>query len=211
MMIQEKIILLFTLLVIFFTLFVKWFNRTPRRKIVQDQKAIVSPANGKILEIIENSDVVLSFVKEGVLNHVKIPPIMEKPYTAIIIEMNLGHVHAQRSPIEGKLIYREHIPGKFKNAVRSKNNRTLAQENEKTISFFSSKSRFTVGVIQVAGVLARRIQSFGEVGKYYQKGDIFGRILLGSQVILILPQNAHIQSQKGDQVIDGETVIAIRK
>jgi phosphatidylserine decarboxylase len=192
-------------------IFFKWFNRSPDRNTPNNKKSITSPASGKIIDIIENNKKILSFMKDGVVNNVEIPQIMEKPYKAIIIEMNLKDIHVQRSPIAGELIYQKHISGKFKNAVLSKYNRTLAEENEKTISFFMNEENVVVGVIQVAGLLARRIQSFNPVGTYFEKGEKFGRIIFGSQVVLILPFNTKIEKKIKDTLIDGESILATIK
>ena len=199
------------ILKIFITLFVVlcalslWFNRTPQRHTPRDQNIVVSPANGKVIAIIKEKDKILSFFKKGIQNNVEIPSI-PAPYTAIVIEMNITNIHAQRAPIDGTIVYQKHIPGRYKNAVFSKNKEYLAQENEKTIQFFKNE-KTTIGVIQVAGILARRIQSFKHTNDTVHKGEIFGRIVLGSQVVVVVPDNIDIQTHIGDALIDGESVI----
>ncbi len=202
----KKIVKILALLVVFLSLTSLWFNRTPTRHIPQDQNAIVSPANGKVIAIINEQDTILSFFKKGIQNKVEISSI-PTPYKAIVIEMNITNIHAQRAPIDGTITYQEHISGKYKNAVFSKNKEYLARENEKTIQFFKNE-KTTVGVIQVAGILARRIQSFKHINDTVHKGEIFGRILLGSQVVVVVPHDVEIQTHVGDILIDGESVIA---
>ena len=188
------------------TLFFAWFNRTPERTIPQGEDIVVSPANGKVIAIQEEQDQILRFFKKGRENVVSLP-LINPPYKAIVIEMNISNVHVQRMPIGGKIVSKRYIPGRFQNAVFSKNKEKLAEENEKMIHIIKNDDT-TVGVIQVAGILARRIRSFVNEGDVLQKGDIFGRILLGSQVVLILPNDTHLNVKVGDILIDGESVVA---
>lgn len=206
---RQKITYTILFIITILTLFFAWFNRVPQRDIPSGEKVVVSPANGKVIAIQEEQDQILRFFKKGRENIVSLP-LIKPPYKAIIIEMNISNVHAQRMPIGGKIIAKHYIPGRFQNAVFSKNKERLAEENEKMIHIIQNDTT-TVGVIQVAGILARRIQSFVDVGDILQKGDVFGRILLGSQVVLILPNNAQLNVNVGDTLIDGETVVATLK
>jgi len=199
--------LVFTLL--FLVAFITWFNRAPAREIPQEPSLIVSPANGKVIAILREDDAVFDFLKKGIPNEMYVPKILP-PYKAIIIEMNIWNVHVQRAPVGGKVIEKQYVPGKFRNAVFSSGKEYLAMENEKMIHVFERKEDGErVGVIQVAGILARRIQSFVHPGDEIEKGEIFGRILLGSQVILILPLDADVLVHRGDTLIDGESVVAL--
>ncbi len=190
-------------------LFFAWFNRVPQRTIPQGENIVVSPANGKVIAIQEEQDQILRFFKKGKENLVSLP-LINPLYKAIVIEMNVSNVHAQRMPIGGKIISKRYIPGRFQNAVFSKNKEKLAEENEKMVHIIKNDDT-TVGVIQVAGILARRIQSFVNEGDVLQKGDIFGRILLGSQVVLVLPDDAQLNVKVGDVLIDGESIVATLK
>ena len=203
---KQKAIYTILFLITISSLFFAWFNRIPQRHIPQATNAIVSPANGKVIAIQEEQDQILRFFKNGRENVVSLP-LINPPYKAIVIEMNVSNVHVQRMPIGGTIISKRYIPGRFQNAVFSRNKERLAEENEKMIHVIKNDNT-TVGVIQVAGILARRIQSFVNEGDVLQKGDIFGRILLGSQVVLILPNNAKLNVKVGDVLTDGESVVA---
>jgi len=202
----KKILTFLGATILFIALFVLWFNRVPERTIPKDPHLIVSPANGKVIAILHEEDAILDFVKKGIENEMYIPKI-QPPYQAVVIEMNIWNVHAQRSPLTGVVEDKRFVPGKFANAVFSNEKEYLARENEKMIHIIGNES-IRVGVIQVAGILARRIQSFVEPGDSLKKGEVFGRILLGSQVVVILPEEIPLKTKVGDIVIDGESVIA---
>lgn len=180
------------------------FNRTPQR-IIPDNNVIVAPANGEVIYIQTADSDDISFFKKDIENQLTIHN-MQAPYTIVVIEMNLKNIHAQRMPISGTISYQEYIPGQHKNALRS-GATTLSRENEKNLIVIQNDD-LSVGVIQVAGIMARRIRSSVGVGDILEKGDIYGKITLGSQVVLVLPSDVTLLSQVGDVFIDGETVVA---
>ena len=83
----------------------------------------------------------------------------------------------------------------------------IVEENEKMVALFQNE-REIVGVVQVAGTLARRIRNLLEVGDQSAKGGIYGRIKFGSQVVVIVPGGRTVSVKVGDRVIDGETILA---
>ncbi|MEA4910792.1 Phosphatidylserine decarboxylase proenzyme [bioreactor metagenome] len=186
-------------------LFISYFNRTPERVIPVGQ-TIVSPANGRVIGIENINSPEIVFFKDDVKNVLSLNDI-KPPYTIIVIEMNLKNIHAQRAPIDGEIIYQEHFSGAHKNALTSENLTQLANVNEKNLIVIKNED-ISVGVIQVAGLAARRIKSFVNINENIEKGDIYGKILLGSQVVLILPQNLELNVSLGEILIDGESVIA---
>ena len=194
-------VLVFITAIVF--IFVMFFNRAPQRNI--PEQGIVSPASGKVIEVrtSENTDII--FQKYGVDNHVTVPEIIG-PVTVVLIEMTPVDVHVQRAPIDGSIIRMDHYDGSHVNAL-GKDKLVLVEENEKTVTVFQNKAD-TIGVVQVAGMAARRIRNDAKVGDVLNKGDIYGRILLGSQVVVIIPQSHKVTVNVGEKVIDGETVIA---
>jgi phosphatidylserine decarboxylase len=187
------------------TLFVLYFGRTPLRLTPSDAN-IVSPANGKIIALDEISTEHVTFFKEGIQNELEARGVT-LPAHVIVIQMNLKNVHVQRSPITGKVLSIEHIDGKFKNALFGKNRDQLVNLNEKNLTVISNDQE-TVGVIQVAGIVARRIKSYVSQDESVIQGQKIGFIALGSQVVLVIPQARTLQVKVGDIVVDGETIIA---
>jgi len=179
-------------------------GKAPKR-IIPTGNGIVSPAHGKVIEIrtVQNSDII--FEKKGIQNHVVIPELIF-PAQIIIIEMTPLDVHIQRAPITGTILHMDHYRGGHKNAM-GKSMLEIVEENEKVIALFSNKKE-KVAVIQVAGLAARRIRNILEVGDEIQKGDIYGQIRFGSQVVVIVPYVRKISVKVGDKVVDGETILA---
>lgn len=184
--------------------FVIYFNRMPER-LTPIGDHIVSPANGKIIEIKDVTSPDIVFQKKGVENHVSIPEINE-PMHVVLIEMNLSDVHVQRAPISGIVLRTEHFDGKHKNAL-GKDADILMDENEKVVTVFGNEKE-KIGVVQVAGLAARRIRNMIETNDSVVQGEIYGKILLGSQVVVMIPETRNLNVAVGDTVIDGETILA---
>jgi phosphatidylserine decarboxylase len=189
---------------IFIFSFVHYFNRAPER-IIPTGNTIVSPATGDIIHIETADTNEISFLKKGIENTLAVQG-MESPFNIVVIEMDPTDVHVQRAPIAGEIIYQEHISGQHKNALWSSNVTELANENEKNIIVIENED-LKVGVIQVAGIMARRIVSYVSPTDNLEKGEIYGRIKLGSQVVLILPEHIQLEVSLGDVLVDGESVI----
>lgn len=206
--VRKKYKILITVVVIIFTITiacVMYFNRVPDRSIPKGD-FIVSPAHGRVIHIEHVESEMVHFFKKDIENILDIQE-MKPPYYIVVIEMNLKNIHAQRAPIDGEIIHQEHFSGAHKNAISSLNVEKLANINEKNFLVFKN-SEVTVGVAQVAGIAARRIQSFVDIGDVIHRGDVYGRILLGSQVVVILPANVILDIHIGETLIDGESIIA---
>jgi phosphatidylserine decarboxylase len=83
----------------------------------------------------------------------------------------------------------------------------IVNTNEKTVTVFKNETD-TIGVIQVAGKAARRIRNYAGINEVLNKGQIYGRILLGSQVVVLIPENRTIDVTVGQRIVDGETILA---
>ena len=186
--------------------FLQYFNRAPER-VIPEGNVIVSPASGDVIHIEEVSTPEISFFKKDIENRLTIQGV-EPPYTVVVIEMDPTDVHVQRAPISGEIIYQEHIDGHHRNALWSENVHKLANENEKNLMVIQN-DELSVGIIQVAGIMARRIVSYISPADKLEKGDIYGRIKLGSQVVIILPKDIELQTSLGSKLIDGESVIGV--
>ncbi|MCX6709038.1 MAG: phosphatidylserine decarboxylase [Candidatus Woesearchaeota archaeon] len=181
-----KILVIIAIMAVCFYIY---FNRDPERKIAKAK--IVSPADGKVLETatIRKADKGYARFAKGML-----------PATMIRIFLSLFDVHVQRAPVEGIVKEIKYTPGKHMLAF-SKN----AWENEHAEITIKSKIGL-VKVVLIAGIIARRIRIFIKKGQKVQKGQRIGRILLGSQVILIIP--CKTKTKRGDKVQAGTSIIA---
>ncbi len=175
---------LIILSIIFFTITVLFllFFRDPDRII---GKGIVSPADGRIQEIIEidDKDVGSCF--------------------RITIFMNLYDVHVNRIPIDGRIIYIKHYPGSHTPAFRKESER-----NERIVIKIDTVIGM-IKIIQIAGIIARRIKPYIKVGDKLEKGSRIGIIKLGSRVDLYLPRDKIVlKVKKSDRVKAGVDSIA---
>ena len=179
--------------------FIMQFFRDPNRKIPHNNGLIVAPADGKILK--------------GKIDRVQTvhyeDPLMEYILSpggkGILIStfMSPFDVHVNRAPISGKIVKTQHYSGKFKIAMRN-----VLTENEKNLIVIDSEYG-KVGVIQIAGFVARRIVQYVEVGDYVKTGDRLGMIRFGSRVDLIIPyENTELMVTEGEKPTAGETIIA---
>jgi len=190
-----SIVSVILLLVLFYRF---WFLRDPERKIPEGEN-IVSPADGKVIEILKlKSD--KFYIEKGLYGKIKaISKDVDKAGYLISIFMNPFDVHVQRAPINGRIRTIKYTKGKFlpanNLAIQNENNQILIQDID------------AVKVIQIAGLLVRRIECFVKVGDHILKGEKIGRINLGSQVCVIVPKYINLKIKVGDRVKAGETVI----
>lgn len=192
------------IIAVLFVIFFLWFNRDPKR-IVPENSSVISPADGVIIDIRQFSENDFAFLKKGTENTVSLPDEF-LPAQAVVIEMNIHNIHVQRAPISGIVTHQEYIPGAFANAIFNTDKRELFKENEKMITIIENDETWAV-VVQVAGFVARRIQSDIEVGEFVHQGDRIGNITLGSQVVLIIPESHYLNVSQGQRVFDTLTTI----
>jgi phosphatidylserine decarboxylase len=164
------------------------FFRDPVRRLPADPAALVAPADGKVLEVKRGSD---PFVGDCWEVH---------------IFLNVFDVHSQRSPFTGpcKVERLQYNKGKFMAAYAPK----ASLENEQNWIFLRSAKGQPVVVKQIAGLVARRILCWVKEGDEVQGGQKIGFIRFGSQVDLIFPVSAQLQTQVGQVVVGGETILA---
>ncbi|UCD71260.1 MAG: phosphatidylserine decarboxylase family protein [Syntrophobacterales bacterium] len=172
------------------TFFAIYFFRNPTRIPPSSKSAIVSPADGTVLEV-------ESYHEDRFL---------QRESTKISIFMSLFDVHVNRSPITGRVIKRVYRPGKFFAANTDKSSLL----NEQNALLLSARDGFKVLFIQIAGIIARRIICNVQKGDLLKKGQIFGMIRFGSRMDVFLPPNVDIQVRLGDHVKGGETILGYR-
>jgi phosphatidylserine decarboxylase len=196
------VIAAFALLLLFYN-FV--FLRDPKRRIPEGNH-ILSPADGKIKDIIRLKDIDKLNIRKGLVGKVKtLAEDVGKDAYLITIVMNIFNVHIQRSPIDGKIKKISYSKGKFFNAVFEKED-LAAIENEKNEILIDGKHK--IKVIQIAGLVARRIVCYVKKGQNIKKGQKLGIIKLGSQVAMIVPASINIKARPKQKVKAGTTIIA---
>jgi phosphatidylserine decarboxylase len=170
------------------TLFVVFFFRDPQRAVPEDDDLIISPADGKLIQIRE--------IPAG--------DTLNCPAIQLSIFMSLFNVHVNRMPFKGKILKKTYNPGKFFPAYREK----ASLLNEQT-SLLIDTHGGPVRMTQIAGRIARRIVCWAEEGDTIDKGVRIGLIRFGSRVDLFLPrENTVIVARLGDRVKAGESVLA---
>lgn len=169
-------------------LFFLYFFRDPERAVPGDAAAVVSPADGKVILVDE--------VAEG--------RFLRGPAKRVAIFMSVFDVHVNRAPVAGVVAASEHTRGQFLAAFRHE----AETANERRATLLATDDGRQVLVMQIAGLLARRIIPFCRPGDRLAKGERLGIICFGSRVDVYLPLTCEILVKKGDRVKAGVSVLA---
>jgi|TARA_B100001964_G_C14221392_1_gene595448 phosphatidylserine decarboxylase len=197
-------VVLISILIVFLLLFLLNFYRDPKRKIPKGNN-IVSPADGKVINILKiEKD--KTIVNKGFLGKIQtLTKDIAKECYVISIFMSPFDVHINRAPIDGKIASIKHEKGKFFAAFNLKK----SLMNEKNEIIMKNRNIGKIKIIQIAGFLARRIICTVNKNEKLNKGQRIGKIVLGSQVTLILPsKKVNLKIKKKQKVTAGETIIA---
>lgn len=174
------------------TIFTLWFFRDPERNTPYDSNSIISSADGKVCLIDE------SYPPKEV-------SMSQEKMKRICVFMNVFNVHINRSPVSGTvkaIVYKE---GQFLNASLDK----ASEKNERSSLVISSaNSGPEIVVVQIAGLIARRILGFVSSNDNLVQGERFGLIRFGSRVDIYMPLDAVTKCSVGDKVVAGESVLA---
>ena len=176
-----------TLLCLALTFFVAWFFRNPERVPPAGEQKVVSPADGKVIFVGEVAE----------------PRCGDLPVTKISIFMNVFNVHVNRLPVSGTVIDRFYHPGSFLNAALDK----ASLENEQCGLVVQTAAGSKVMFVQIAGLIARRIVTYPEVGDRVERGRRYGLIRFGSRVDVYLPPGSSVTVRLGEITTAGETVL----
>lgn len=182
-----------------------WFLRNPKREISKGNN-IVSPADGKVASIVKIGKETSIEIKKSVGRIKTLTNDTIKQGYLILIVMNIFDMHYQKAPIDGEIVKTSYKKGRFLNAVSNPSDLKATLENEKNEIIIKT----TIGkikIIQIAGVLARRIVCFVKPNQKIIKGQNIGLIKLGSQVALIIPKLS-LRVRAGQKVKSGQTIIA---
>ena len=175
------------------TIWVYYFFRDPKRFPINDENYLLSPADGIISQIIETNGP----SEIGLEN---------KKYTRVSIFMNAFNCHVNRVPSSGKITQILHKPGKYINASLNK----ASEENERNYVKMTNSNGDELILVQIAGLIARRIVCEIKENDETTQGDRFGIIRFGSRVDLYF-ENYQLMIKKNQKTIAGETIIARKK
>jgi len=173
------------------TVWVYYFFRDPERVVPNDNGIMVSPADG-IVSLLEPA----------------VPPMElelgSEPMTRVSVFMSVFNCHVNRIPAAGRITTVAYHHGKFLNASLDK----ASEQNERNVITIELSDGRQYGVVQIAGLIARRIMCWSEEGSDMQRGERFGLIRFGSRLDIYLPSGAEPTVQVGQTMIAGETIIA---
>jgi len=174
-----------------FAVFTLYFFRDPNARVPAGAGVVVSPGHGKV-------DVVDTMTE---------PQFMGGDCQRISMFLSVVDVHVQNSPVSGKVAYVKSTEGQFLSAMKTE----CATCNENVYIGIQSTDpqNEKIGVKLIAGVIARRIVPFVEMGDELARGDRISLIQFGSRVDVYLPYSAKIKVKIGDRVVGGETVLAV--
>ena len=173
------------------TLWCAWFFRDPERNPPARRGAILSPADGKIMTV-------GPAVAPDELG------LADAPLTRVSIFMNVFDVHVNRVPADGTVSRVHYRPGRFFNASFDK----ASEHNERQAVRIETAEGLDLAVVQIAGLIARRIKCTLVPGQEVKAGERFGIIRFGSRVDVYFPDHVRVLVKAGEKAIAGETVIA---
>jgi phosphatidylserine decarboxylase len=168
-----------------------YFFRDPPRVTPVREGVVVSPADGMVSQVA----------------NVVPPPELglgDRPLTRVSIFMSVFNCHVNRAPVTGRIERIAYRPGKFLNADLDK----ASEDNERNGLVIVTASGVRIGVVQIAGLVARRIVSFVREGVSIGVGERFGLIRFGSRLDVYLPEGVRPLVAEGQTAIAGETVVA---
>ncbi|KIT16415.1 phosphatidylserine decarboxylase [Jannaschia aquimarina] len=174
------------------TIWCYYFFRDPDRTVPQDENLVVSPADGQV-----------SLIEPAV------PPselgLGSDPLTRVSVFMSVFDCHVNRAPVAGEIAVVAYRPGKFLSAELDK----ASEENERNGLVFRMADGTELGVVQIAGLVARRILCEVSEGAVLGRGDRFGIIRFGSRLDIYLPVGTAPRVAVGQRCVSGETVLAV--
>jgi len=173
------------------TVFICYFFRDPDRVVPMEEGAVVSPADGRVI----------------IAGPVDESPFFEGRSIKISIFMSVFNVHVNRIPHEGRVLKISYFPGKFFSANLDK----ASKENEHNAVFIETDKGKKICMVQIAGLIARRIICRLQEGDVVSRGDRFGIICFGSRLDVYLQADTKICVQVGNRVKAGETILGYLK
>ena len=174
------------------TVWCVYFFRNPDRVVPQADGLVIAPADGRVCMITETR---LPGELEGNEDEKRL---------RVSIFMNVFNVHVNRAPVPGKILAAPYVKGKFLNADLDK----ASEDNERQILLMETADKETIGIVQIAGLVARRIRCDVTPEQVLKAGERFGLIRFGSRVDVYLPAGVAPLVSVGQLTVAGETVLA---
>jgi phosphatidylserine decarboxylase len=176
------------------------FFRDPERYPPADgQNAVLSPADGRICLIQE-----VPLPEELKPEETSLDDWNKVTFTRVSVFMSVFNVHVNRMPTAGTIVRKAYVPGKYLNASLDK----ASKDNERCAYLIETADGTRYGVVQLAGLVARRIVPFVEEGAVLGQAERFGLIRFGSRLDVYLPQGAKPAVRVGQIMVAGETILA---
>ena len=172
------------------TLWCAYFFRDPVRVTPSEESLVISPADGVVCSV-------------GAYTPPPELGLGETPMTRVSIFMSVFDCHVNRTPVDGRIVRVAYKPGLFVNADLDK----ASEDNERN-GFVIDSPRGTFGVVQIAGLIARRIVAFAKEGDTLLAGERIGLIRFGSRVDVYMPAGCVPLVAVGSKAVAGETIIA---
>ena len=163
------------------------FFRDPARVVAGGAKSVVAPADGRIVVVEEADD-----------------PYLKRRALKVSVFMNVFNVHSNRIPVASEVLGKWYVAGSFLNAALDK----ASEHNERCALHLRTSGGQDITCVQIAGLVARRILNYADIGNRYNAGERYGFIRFGSRVDFYLPLNAQVKVSIGDKVYASSTVIA---
>ena len=165
------------------------FFRIPRRDPKTDGAEVLAPANGRITQ----------------LRTVEDPRIGPGQYHHVVTFLSVFDVHVQRSPVAGRVLESLYTAGRKVAAFRG----DAGQVNEQVLTVFERRNGDRIGMVQIAGLVARRVVSYVDTATVVRRGQLIGLIKFGSRVDLFVPVRYDLKVAVGQRMREGATVVAI--
>lgn len=163
--------------------FILYFFRDPERVIPSDPSAIVSPADGRVLEVVDEQ-------------------FGGRAGKRVTIFLAIWNVHVNRTPLAGKISRIDYRPGKFQMAMK----KSASAENEQNIVYLETE-RGQIVFKQIAGMIARRVVLWKKAGDSVARGERIGIVRFGSRMDVWLPPDTEILVKPGDHVAGGSSIL----
>jgi phosphatidylserine decarboxylase len=178
---------LIPLLGLVLTVFFAYFFRDPERLVPTDPGSIISPADGRIIA----------------LERVREEHFLKGPAQKLSIFMNVFDVHVNRAPVAGRVLAMVYQPGRYLAANRVE----APDQNEQLATHLRTSDGADIVMVQIAGLLARRIISYVQEEDDLDRGERVGLICFGSRVDLYLPEKSQVQVRIGQRVKAGSSIV----